>query len=428
MHYFKYPYINTNPMSIELIIAAIIFIATYALIAIRRVGKYKISFPIAAAVGGLLMILFGIVSLNKAWDAINFDTLFILLGMMLVVASLDCCGFFELVANNLMSWSMSGKRFLVYVMIISAVLSAIMLNDAVVLLFTPIVIRCCRKAGANPIPLLVGVFVSANIGSVATVIGNPQNAYIAMKAGISFIDFSAKLLPIAVVCMIVACLMLLFFFGKKLEFQSTASTDRMELDRMRLYLVLAVTLVAIVCFGISSFVGWKLPYIALIAGVVSLLIVSTKGLDTTFTAVKSVNWGILLFFIGLFILVAGVVESGLLDEIRKLFPGFSEGSIPSILDVTVFGTILSNLVSNVPAAMLIGELIPLNEPGLWLTLAACTTIAGNLTLIGAAANVIVVEESEKEDIRIGFFEFMKIGVPLTLVTLAIMTGMLYILA
>lgn len=414
-------------MSIELVIAAIIFIVTYALIAVRKVGKYKINFPIAAAVGGLLMIVFGIVSLEKAWNAINFDTLFILLGMMLVVASLDRCGFFELVADILMSKSMSGKRFLIAVMVISAVLSAIMLNDAVVLLFTPIVIRCCKKAGADPIPYLVGVFVSANIGSVATVIGNPQNAYIAMKAGISFVDFSAKLLPIAVVCMAVACLIMVVFFGKKLVFDFDATGERTVLDKPRLYAVLAVTVIAVICFGLSSFVGWKLSYIALIAGAVSLIIVSTKGLDTTFTAVKSVNWGILLFFIGLFILVAGVVESGLLGEMRKFFPGFSEGSIPSILDVTIFGTILSNLVSNVPAAMLIGELLPLNEPGLWLTLAACTTIAGNLTLIGAAANVIVVEESEKEDIHIGFFEFMKIGIPITLVTLAIMTGMLYLL-
>jgi len=411
-------------MSIELVIAAIIFIVTYALIAVRKVGKYKINFPIAAAVGGLLMIVFGIVSLEKAWNAINFDTLFILLGMMLVVASLDRCGFFELVADILMSKSMSGKRFLIAVMVISAVLSAIMLNDAVVLLFTPIVIRCCRKAGADPIPFLVGVFVSANIGSVATVIGNPQNAFIATKAGISFVDFSAKLFPIAVVCMIVSCLIMLYFFGKKLEFTSVASSERAVLDKTRLYAVLSVTVVAVFCFGLSSFVGWKLSYIALAAGAVSLLIVSTKGVETALHALKSVNWGVLLFFIGLFVLVAGVVESGLLDQIRNVFPGFSEGSTPSVLDITVFGTILSNLVSNVPAAMLIGELIPLSEPGLWLALAACTTIAGNLTLIGAAANVIVVEESEKEGIHMGFFEFMKIGVPLTLVTLVLMALML----
>lgn len=412
-------------MSIELILAAIIFIVTYALIAIRKVGNHKISFPIAAAVGGLLMILFGIVTLNEAWDAINFDTLFILLGMMLVVASLDRCGFFGMVADYLMSRSMGGKRFLVLVMVISAVLSAIMLNDAVVLLFTPIVIRCCRNANANPIPFLVGVFVSANIGSVATVIGNPQNAFIATKAGISFVDFSATLLPIAVVCMVVACLILVFFYGNRLEFTCAPNGERTVLDRPRLYAVLAVTIVAVICFGISSFVGWKLSYIALVAGAFSLLIVSTKGLGTTVGALKSVNWGILLFFVGLFVLVAGVVQSGLLGEIRNIFPGFSEGSTPSILDITVFGTILSNLVSNVPAAMLIGELIPLSEPGLWLTLAACTTIAGNLTLIGAAANVIVVEESEKEGIHMGFFEFMKIGVPLTLVTLAIMAIMLF---
>lgn len=414
-------------MSWELIIAALIFIVTYSLIAIRRIGNHKISFPIAALIGGLLMVVFGIVSIEGAWNAINFDTLFLLLGMMLIVVSLDRCGFFELMADKLMSMCMSGKRFLVCVMVISAVLSAIMLNDAVVLLFTPVVIRCCKKANADPIPHLVGVFVSANIGSVATVIGNPQNAFIATKAGIGFLDFSVKLLPIAVICMVAACLILIFAYGRKLDFVTTPSQETSVTDKGRLYTVLAITVVAVVCFGISSFVDWKLSYIAIIAGALSLLVVATKGIDTTVIAVKSVNWGVLVFFIGLFILVAGVVQSGLLGEMRNFFPGFSEGNTPSILDITIFGTILSNLVSNVPAAMIIGEMLPLSDPNVWLTLAAVTTLAGNLTLIGAAANVIVVEESERQGIEIGFFRFLKVGVPLTLVTLVIMAILLSIL-
>lgn len=411
-------------MSVELIVAAVIFLATYALIAIRKIGKYEISMPLAALAGGLLMVVFLIVTPEEAFNALNFDTLFLLLGMMLLVASLDRCGFFEMMADVLMSRNISGRRFLITVMILSAVLSAIMLNDAVVLLFTPIVIRCCKKASVNPIPHLVGVFVSANIGSVATAIGNPQNAFIVTKAGISFLDFSVRLIPTAVICMAISCILLILFYRRELEFEIKPMPKTAAVDSRRLKIVIAITIVAIVCFSLSGFFGWKLAYIAMAAGGLAFIVVVTKGKTAAIKTAKSVNWGILVFFAGLFVLVAGIVASGLLDEIRNVFPGFSDGNIPSVWELTVFGAVLSNLVSNVPAAMLIGEMIPIGNTALWTVLAASTTLAGNMTLIGAAANIIVVEEAEKENVKIKFLDFLKIGIPLSVITLVIMAVLL----
>jgi Na+/H+ antiporter NhaD and related arsenite permeases len=218
-----------------ILVAAIIFVFTYALISVRHLPKVNVNKGLAAAVGGILMIVVGIVAMSDVLDLINFDVIFLLLGMMMLAAGLEFSGFFRIVSDFLVKFSGSKVRLLAYIMVISAVLSAMILNDAVVLIFTPIVIRCCRNTGCNPIPYLIGVMFSANIGSLATPIGNPQNAYVASEAGISFIEFSAHTLPISLVCLPVAFLIIYAIFRKNLTSDVHVHEDNeKEVDRKTL--------------------------------------------------------------------------------------------------------------------------------------------------------------------------------------------------
>ena len=410
-------------------IALIIFVLTYILIALHKLPGIEFKRSTAAIFGATLMILFGIISLTESFDSINFDVLFLLLGMMALVAGLEYCGLFKIIADYLVGHSESKIKLLAMIMVITALLSAIALNDAIVLMFTPIVIRCCSKIKTNPIPYLVGMMMSANIGSMATAVGNPQNAYIATAAGIDFLQFSMYLVPVAIVCLPVVFLLIWCFYRKNLnEPFGNEITVRNEVDQnidpLRLKLMLVTTILMLIGFAISGYLDVQTYEIALLAGVVSLIIVMSKSTKDIKWVAGRIDWTILIFFIGLFILIAGVVKSGLIVELAGIFPGFGEGETPTMLSLSVFTAILSNLFSNVPAVMLISEMMSVGDLSLWLVLAASSTLAGNATLIGSAANIIVAERSEEYGIKLNFFKFIIIGMIVTIVTIIIMILMM----
>ncbi|WP_400225021.1 ArsB/NhaD family transporter [Methanomethylophilus alvi] len=406
------------------------FVLTYSLIAVRKVNGRRIRTWTAAVLGGVLMLLLGVVTPSEAWDYINFEVILQLAGMMMLTASLQYCGFFEIVVDFLMRRFDGRRRFLSGVMAITACLSAVMLNDAVVLIFTPIVLRCCQRMRADPVPYMVGVFVSANIGSAATVVGNPQNALVASMAGIGFLDYSIRVILLTVICMAVAMLMMRRMYGGRLDTDDASLSGETfhtrEVDKYRLCAVLAVTVTALVLFALSVPLGLRIYQIALAAGAVSLIIVLTDSMRAGGYVIRHVDWSILLFFTGLFVVIAGAVSSGLLDSMSELF-GMGDGNVPSIGVLSGFSTVLANLVSNVPSVMLIGQLLPEGDMVLWITLAVTSTFAGNLTLIGAAANIIVEDEGEKHGIRMDFFRYLRVGIPIAVITIVIATAYLYML-
>ena len=406
------------------------FVLTYSLIVVRKVNGRRIRTWTAAVLGGVLMLLLGVVTPSEAWDYINFEVILQVAGMMMLTASLQYCGFFEIVVDFLMRRFDGRRRFLSGVMAITACLSAVMLNDAVVLIFTPIVLRCCQRMRADPVPYMVGVFVSANIGSAATVVGNPQNALVASMAGIGFLDYSIRVIPLTVICMAVAMLMMRRMYGGRLDTDDASLSGETfhtrEVDKYRLCAVLAVTVTALVLFALSVPLGLRIYQIALAAGAVSLIIVLTDSMRAGGYVIRHVDWSILLFFTGLFVVIAGAVSSGLLDSMSELF-GMGDGNVPAIGVLSGFSTVLANLVSNVPSVMLIGQLLPEGDMVLWITLAVTSTFAGNLTLIGAAANIIVEDEGEKHGIRMDFFRYLRVGIPIAVITIVIATAYLYML-
>lgn len=415
----------------EFIEAAVltIFVATYLLIAVHRTPWFEIKRPYIAAGGAALMLLVGALSVTDAFESINFSVVFLLIGMMCLVAGLEHSGFFTVLTDLLMKESKSRRNMLFVIMILSAVLSAIALNDAVVLMFTPVVIKICSKMKVNPIPFLVGMMMSANIGSIATAVGNPQNAYIVSVSGMDFLSYSMYSVPIAVVCMIVTMALVWLYYRNRMDPVSEISNldedVRVSGPSLKFMIILLIT--TFVAFALSGFFDYELYQVALIAGGLALLAIAVTSPKDIPWAVKRVDWGTVLFFIGLFVIIGAASTTGLVHDIAQLFPGFRDGEVPDVLSLSLFSAVLSNLVSNVPAVMLISEMMPVSEPMLWITLAASSTLAGNTTLIGSAANMIVAERAERYGVKLDFFRFFIIGIVVTVFTIAISDVMILLM-
>lgn len=415
----------------EFIEAAVltIFVATYLLIAVHRTPWFEIKRPYIAAGGAALMLLVGALSVTDAFESINFSVVFLLIGMMCLVAGLEHSGFFTVLTDLLMKESKSRRNMLFVIMILSAVLSAIALNDAVVLMFTPVVIKICSKMKVNPIPFLVGMMMSANIGSIATAVGNPQNAYIVSVSGMDFLTYSMYSVPIAVVCMIVTMALVWLYYRNRMDPVAEISNldEDVRVSGPSLKFMIILLIATFVAFALSGFFDYELYQVALIAGGLALLAIAVTSPKDIPWAVKRVDWGTVLFFIGLFVIIGAASTTGLVHDIAQLFPGFRDGEVPDVLSLSLFSAVLSNLVSNVPAVMLISEMMPVSEPMLWITLAASSTLAGNTTLIGSAANMIVAERAERYGVKLDFFRFFIIGIVVTVFTIAISDVMILLM-
>ncbi|MCE5296988.1 MAG: hypothetical protein LLG16_07795 [Euryarchaeota archaeon] len=420
------------------LLALLIFVPTYLLISVRNLKFVVLERYAVVLFGAALMVLLGVVSTTDALEAIDLGTLALLFGMMLIVVGLELCGFFDWVAVQIIKRSQTRFKLLAIEMVVIAVLSALILNDAVVLLFTPIVVKTCIAIKANPIPYLVGEAVAANIGSVATPVGNPQNAFIAVQSGMSFNTFFTGLAPIALVSLLVAVGIIYIIFRKdftdgvhigKFGLKNGMAIDgddaltklcRKKVDKA-VYLVLGILALVFLGFIFSDPLGLPLALIAFIGGAAVLFLLPlTKKEVTAGGMVKKVDWTLLLFFIGLFVLLKGVASSGLLDDMMNVFQNVTGDGMDDVGGLSLFSALLSNLISNVPAVMLLAPFVSdISSTNLWLALASSSTLAGNATILGAAANIIVVEKAAAEGVEVSLKDFMKAGIPITMITLLI---------
>lgn len=399
------------------IAAAVILGLTYIGVAFTRLPHVNVDRPSAAFLGAVLMVLAGVLTFGEAIEAIDFNTIGLLLGMMMLVAALKVAGFFDLMAVKSMALAGTPLRLLVLVVVATGVASALLVNDTVVLLFTPILIQICRLRKVNPVPYLIAEAMASNIGSTATIVGNPQNTLIGITSGIPYANFTAHLLPVAVISSVLLIGIVRFAYRDAFTARFPTSSDPVEkprYDPRALQRLIPILIGVTIAFFVSSIFDLKIPGIALVCGAIVLL----AGRVKPSTIIREVDWVLLLFFAGLFIVIEGAQKEGLLDHFihaDTFSPDFS-----GIVLVCVVSVIVSQLVSNVPLTML---LLPTLKaiPGdvLWISLAAGSTLGGNLTIIGAVANIIVVEAAAREGISIGFKEFLKIGVPVTLSTVGV---------
>ena len=404
--------------------AAAIFVATYVLISTKGVGRYRIERPAAAMLGAALMITLGVVDPVTAIVRVDLNVLILLLGMMLLVGGLDACGFFDYVGLMIARRARTQREFLWTLMVAAAVLSALVLNDAIALLMTPIVVRACRGMGLDPVPFLVGEGIAVNVGSVATEVGNPQNAFIGIHSNISFLHYAIVMAPITAACLAVSIGVVLVAFRHRLAAAITSRPPHdsiVPIHKPGLAFALGVLLFAVIAFFASA-PTW-LPGIALTGGSVVLfgLPLVNRGASARGIIAK-VDWSILLFFIGLFVVIAGVESSGLRASIQSGFTALSGGSTGGVWWLSGLTAVLSNLVSNVPAVLLLAPLA--TKESLWLTLAASSTLAGNATILGAAANVIVVQAASRQGVEVSFKDWVRAGLPVTIATLILATAVL----
>ena len=406
------------------ITALLIFTITYIGIIFTRLPKINVDRPSAAFFGAVAMIVFGVLNLEEAVKAIDYNTIALLLGMMIIISVLQLDGFFSLIAGKTLSWSKTPLRLLIIITFVTGIASAFLVNDAVVLLFTPVIIAICRASSLNPVPYLIAEILSANIGSAMTITGNPQNMLIGISSDIDYTTFFFKLLPVSVLGMAMIVVVVRWFyrphFGSKAVM--AINGDKFEYRFQSMKFSVPVFIGVVIMFFLGKLLHLSIPVIAL-AGASFILIF---GKVKPSLVIKNVDWVLLLFFASLFIVVEGAVKAGLLDffiQSEVLTPDI--GGIVKLHGLSLF---LSQIVSNVPyTVMMLPVLKPISSEILWLSLASASTLAGNATIIGAMANLIVIESAEKERVKIGFWEFFKIGIVVTLLSFVISIGVLWIL-
>jgi Na+/H+ antiporter NhaD/arsenite permease-like protein len=428
-------------------LATIIFVATYAVIVTEKVDRTKV-----AIAGGLLMVLSGVIDQEEAVEAIDFNTLGLLIGMMILVAILRRTGVFGHIGFQVAKWT-NGRivPMMAMLALITAVASAFLDNVTTILLIVPVTIALTDLLGLPAKPFLITQILASNIGGAATLIGDPPNILIGSATGLTFLDFMINLTPVIALNLALAIVIWAIRFRKmpepdadrRAEVIASAATARInDYDLLRKCLVvLALTMVGFLLHGALHL---EAATIAL-AGAAALLLITRIDIHHV---VNEVEWPTIFFFGGLFVLVGGIEHAGLLDEIAQEVVDITGGDVTlTVIALLWLAAILSMIVDNIPAVTtliplsiavargLFPELadLPVEEfvlhsevVPIWWALALGADLGGNGTLVGASANVVGAGISERHGERITFMEFTREGMPITLLTLVVSTVYIYL--
>jgi Na+/H+ antiporter NhaD/arsenite permease-like protein len=418
-------------------LAIVIFIGAYVLLATEKVHRTKV------ALGGAgLMLLLHITDAEHAFfdeeTGIEWNVIFLLLGMMIIVSVLRRTGVFEYIAIWCAKRS-RGKpyRLMVMLTVLTAGASAVLDNVTTVLLIAPVTFLVCERLGLRPVPYLIAEVFASNIGGAATLVGDPPNIIIASRADLSFNDFLVHMAPWIVVLMVVFCGLCRWLFRHAFEYdpdrvESVMSLNEREAitDRSLLVKSLIVLTAVVLAFVLHPVLHYEPSIVALLGAGVLILITSV----TTHEALADVEWPTLAFFAGLFIMVGSLVETGVIGKVSEALAGATEGRPVLAVMLLLFGSAgLSAIVDNIPyvATMspVVAELVA-GAPGdgqvLWWALAFGADLGGNATAIGASANVVMLGLADRAGHHIGFWEFTKYGVVVTVITVSLTAPYLWL--
>lgn len=420
----------------ELSTYAVIVLAI-AGIAAGRLPRLKMNRASMALAFAALLIAMGAISLESALAAIDMGTIVLLLAMMLIVANLRIAGFFTAAGARILAAASSPRSLLCLVILASGFLSAFFLNDTMCLMLTPLVAELALRAKRDPLPYLVAVATSANVGSCATIIGNPQNMLIGASSGIPFGRFLLMLGPVSAMGLVACYAVIAAVFPK--EFSKTARLDgsatnglepasgrqaapEAQLDTRLVMKSLSAAgiMILLLLLGVK-------PALASLAAAALLLFTRRISPERVFA---EVDFSLLVFFAGLFIITKAVAGTEAFNDLIRYAKPFLEApGSAAYLFLSGFTALFSNLVSNVPTVMLLSPLAPLfaDPEKAWLILAMASTYAGNLTLLGSVANLIVAEGAKREGVTLGFGAYLKAGLPITLITIAFGTAWLLLI-
>ena len=396
--------------------AGVIFVGSYLALAIGRIPGLSIDRAGIALVGAGLMVASGALSLEDAYKAVDLDTITLLLGMMIVVASLRLSGFFA-IAN---AWvSAHARRPLILlgaVVTTSGIFSAFLVNDAICLVLAPLVLELTLALRRRPVPYLLAVAMASNVGSTATITGNPQNIMIGSFSHIPYAEFA---LTLGLVGLIITVVLIALFHRAEFTGTSRLEAPQPEVDANRVLVIRALlaTLIMVALF----FAGVVPAKAAIIIGGLLLLTRRVKSRRVY----AEIDWSLLLMFAGLFIIVAGAQHALLSPDMIAAVGRLHLDQVPVLSTVTA---VLSNLVSNVPAVLMLKPFVDAlkNHDTAWLVIAMASTLGGNFTVLGSIANLIVVQRAAVSGVTIGFWDYFRVGAPLTIITLAIGTLWLWL--
>ena len=399
-------------------ITAIIVTITFAGIAVGRYPIIKSNRTTISLMGVAMLILFGQIRFDDIPNYLDFNTLILLFSMMIINANLKLAGFFSYAGQVLVRYAKTPCVLLAVEIGLAGILSALFLNDTICLMFTPLVISLTDSLKRNPLPYLIGLATAANVGSTATLTGNPQNMIVGIASGIRYLDFTLALLPVAVLGLAVIWLVLIWIYPHEFRRERLAVVEQAA-DEPITRPLLIKTLVITAGLLVAFLAGAPIAMASFIAA--SILLVTRRHQPQTVFA--EFDWSLLVFFSGLFIVSGSLETSGVTTSLMDLN---ALGQRATVWNLSAVSAVLSNLVSNVPAVLLLRPVVSsmTDQTAGWLTLAASSTLAGNLTLLGSVANLIVAESASHWRVVISFWEYTRAGIIITLVTLLMAAGWL----
>jgi Na+/H+ antiporter NhaD/arsenite permease-like protein len=417
---------------VDVFIAGGIFLFAYGLIASERFDRTLI-----ALLGGVLVVVLGVIDQEEAFAAIDLNVIFLLAGMMVLAGGLSKTGFFEYVAGQAIHLSRGQPfRLLLVLSLLTAVLAAVLDNVTTVVLLTPVTLSIARTLRVSPFPYLISQIFASNIGGTATLIGDPPNILIGSAAGLDFGDFLVNLAPVVVIIMFAFVGVMWLFFGRSME----DDADRLDVlagvnpaeaikDRplmVRALIVLALTLIA---FLFHSVLGLEAATIALLGATVLMIVGRLDPHD----ALRDIEWNTLFFFVGLFMLIEAVVHVGIVGGIAAALAQASGGNLSvATMGLLWFSAIASAIVDNIPytatAIPIVQQLVDsgLSAEPLWWSLALGACLGGNLTIVGASANIVVANLAARDGHPITFMQFFRYGTVVVLVSMAISTAYVWV--
>ncbi len=417
----------------QALIAGIIFLATYAVIVSEKVHR-----TVAALIGGFLMIWLGIISQHEAFaEAVDWNVIFLLTGMMIIAGILSQTGVFQWLAIQAVKLGNHDPfRIMIFLALVTAVTSAALDNVTVVVLIAPVTLYVATNLGVSPIPFLVSEVLASNIGGASTLIGDPPNILIGSAADIDFVTFAVNMAPPVIVSLMLFVPISYFVFHKKLHPKEggrphVAALDTENLIKDPALLRKSLIVIGLVLVGFTMHATLELePATIAMSGAAVLLLWSRSEPDK---ALEHVEWTTLLFFVGLFVTVEAIVNVGIIEDIAQEALKLMHGNLPlTTMFVLWLSAVASGIVDNIPYAATMIPLIKslgasgMNTEPLWWALALGADLGGNLTLIGASANVVVASLAERNGHKISFIEFSKYSFFISLGTLLVSTAFLWI--
>jgi len=416
---------------LEVVLGLAVFVATYALIVTERVHK-----TIAAMAGGMAMILLGVVDQDRAFEEIDFNVIFLLAGMMILAGILRQTGIFGWLAVRSARLARGEPyRLLVVLSLITAVASAFLDNVTTVVLVGPITLFLAARLGMSPMPFIVSEILASNIGGAATLIGDPPNLLIGSAADLGFDAFLLNMAPLSALLLALYLVAARWLFRNDLKADPALREGLLQLDEREMITNPRLLRLSLIVLG-GTLIGFLLhgplhlePATVALTGAVVLMVVARQSPDEV---LREVEWPTLFFFIGLFMLVAGVIEIGLIEAVADAIVALTGNALgPTSVLLLWMSATLSGLVDNIPYT---ATMIPVVEQlagghesdALWWALAIGADLGGNATIIGASANVILAGMAEREGHPISFGKFLRYGLPVTIATMLVATGYVWV--